>query len=219
MKYKKFSFLSCLFIMLMFSFQSYAAAPKIAIKFGINSTDSPKVIAQKILPILRAVESDLEERLKHPVTISFMVFRTYTESIKGFVDGVIDFGRLGPASYIIAKQQNPGIRLLAMENRKGKNRFNGLIVVKQESPLQTLSDLKGQKFAFGNKVSTIGRYLSQLELTNAGICAKDLAEFAYLRRHDNVFTAVATGRYDAGALKESTFYKRNSNYSIMAGNP
>lgn len=49
-----------------------------------------------------------------------------------------------------------------------------------------------------------------MELLNAGICSKDLASFDYLRRHDNVFTSVATGRYDAGSLKESTFHKRNN---------
>jgi phosphonate transport system substrate-binding protein len=42
-----------------------------------------------------------------------------------------------------------------------------------------------------------------------GVCAKNLGKFAYLRRHDNVFNAVANGWFDAGALKESTFNKRN----------
>jgi phosphonate transport system substrate-binding protein len=184
-------------------------ASNIVLQFGINSTDSPRVIGQKIIPILKALERDLEKRLEQQVKIKFKVFRTYNESIQAFVNGDIDFGRLGPSSYILAQKQNSKIRLLAMENRKGKNRFWGLIIVRKDSPIQKLSDLKGMTFAFGNKVSTIGRYLSQRELTKAGVCAKDLAKFEYLRRHDNVFSAVELGRYDAGALKDSTYHKRN----------
>lgn len=96
-----------------------------------------------------------------------------------------------------------------MDNRKGKKTFNGLIIVNKKSPFQTLADLKGKKFAFGDEFSTIGRYLAQLELSKAGICAKDFAKFDYTGRHDNVFNGVNLGRYDAGALKESTFNKRN----------
>ncbi|MBF0448381.1 MAG: PhnD/SsuA/transferrin family substrate-binding protein [Magnetococcales bacterium] len=177
--------------------------------FGINSTDSPKVVAQKILPILDVLENDLAVKLRRPVRVTFKVFRTYEESIQAFVDGAVDFGRLGPASYLLAKQQNPSIQLLAMENKSGKKRFEGLIVVRKDSPLQNLSDLKAKSFAFGSRVSTIGRYLAQLELMRAGICSKDLKNFDYLDRHDNVFTGVAMGRYDAGSLKESTFHKRN----------
>ncbi|MBF0448921.1 MAG: PhnD/SsuA/transferrin family substrate-binding protein [Magnetococcales bacterium] len=189
--------------------KSYSEPAPLTLVFGINSTDSPKVIAQKIFPILDVLESDLERRLLRPVKIKFKVFRTYEESIKAFVDGAVDFGRLCPASYVLAKQQNPLIQLLAMENKNGQKRFNGLIIVRKDSSFQNLSDLKATNFAFGNRVSTIGRYLAQLELMKAGVCSKNLKKFDYLHRHDNVFTGVATGRYDAGSLKESTFHKRN----------
>jgi phosphonate transport system substrate-binding protein len=196
-------------VIAFFSTASHTAPSPLIIQFGINSTDSPRVIGQKIIPILKALESDLEKRLGQQVQIKFKVFRTYQESIQAFVNGDVDFGRLGPSSYVLAKKQNSKIRLLAMENRKGKKRFWGLIVVHRDRPIQKLSDLKGLTFAFGNKVSTIGRYLSQRELVKAGLCAKDLAKFEYLRRHDNVFSAVELGQYDAGALKESTYHKRN----------
>ncbi|MBL6991890.1 MAG: phosphate/phosphite/phosphonate ABC transporter substrate-binding protein [Bacteriovoracaceae bacterium] len=188
--------------------QAEALGP-LKITFGVNSTDSPSVVGKKFLPVLSGIENLISKKYQQAVQVRFKVFRTYDDTIKAVSEGKVDFARLGPASYIIAKKQNPNILLLAMGNRKGKKSFKGLIIVKQDSPIKSIADLKGKRFAFGNKVSTIGRYLSQVELVKAGVCAKNLAKYDYLKRHDNVFSAVANGAFDAGALKESTFYKRN----------
>ncbi len=94
-----------------------------------------------------------------------------------------------------------------MEAVQGEKTFNGVIVVHKESALQSLDDLAGTTFAFGSKLSTIGRYLSQTELLKHGISASSLKKFEYLGRHDRVGMAVGQGEYDAGALKESTFKK------------
>jgi phosphonate transport system substrate-binding protein len=74
-----------------------------------------------------------------------------------------------------------------------------------------LEDLKGKSFAFGNKSSTIGRYLSQKFLFENGISADDLAGYNYLGRHDNVAIAIIREVYDAGAFKEDIL--RNKNFS------
>jgi phosphonate transport system substrate-binding protein len=80
-----------------------------------------------------------------------------------------------------------------------------VIAVKQDSPLKTLAELKGKRFAFGDQNSTIGRYLAQAELVKAGVHAADLANFAYLGRHDMVARAVELGDYDAGSMAAGTF--------------
>ena len=197
------------FILTIILLLSNAYSATITLHFGINSTDSPTVVGQKFIPVIKSIEKRMIELLKQPVLIEFKIFRTYNETISAIINGKVDFVRLGPASYIIAKRKNPNIRLLAMGNRNGKKTFKGLIIIHKDSPIKKLSELKGKTFAFGNKISTIGRYLSQVELYKAGICAKDLSRFDYLERHDNVFSAVAMKKYDAGAIKESTFIKRN----------
>jgi phosphonate transport system substrate-binding protein len=94
-----------------------------------------------------------------------------------------------------------------MESKKGSKTFYGIISVHQQSPIQEIGDLKGRTFAFGDERSTIGRYLSQLVLTQNEIHADDLLSYEYLGRHDRVGAAVGAGQFDAGALKESTFKK------------
>ncbi len=181
----------------------------INLRFGVNASDNYDSMFLKMRPITRVLEKELSKELGKKVSISFRVIHGYKKTIDTFVKGEIDFGRLGPASYVLAKQKNPNLRLLAMENKKGKRRFNGLIIVRANSHYKALSDLHRVKFAFGSEISTIGRYLSQVELMNAGICARSLRAFSYLGRHGNVFRAVERGMYDAGALKESAFRKNN----------
>ena len=74
------------------------------LQFGVNSTDSPMVVGQKFLPVLRLLENNLEARMNRPVRINFRIFRTYGQTVTAFVNGEVDFGRLGPASYVHAKR-------------------------------------------------------------------------------------------------------------------
>jgi phosphonate transport system substrate-binding protein len=143
--------------------------------------------------------------------ISTQIARDYNKGIDQLVDGDVDFARFGPASYVLAKGKNTDIEILAMEAVKGGKTFAGIICVHQDSTIKSLSQLKGRSFAFGNELSTIGRYLAQGQLLDVGIRGEDLAHYAFLGRHDRVGTAVGNGKFDAGALKLNTFKKLQKN--------
>lgn len=181
----------------------------VSLSFGLYQSDKATVMYRKFVPVLEYLQGNMERQLGRPVDIQLRIFKTYEEANDAIVNGDVDFVRFGPASYSIAKDRNPNIQLLAMEHKKGKKRFKGVVVVAANSPIQSLVDLKGRRFAFGSKNSTIGRYLVQAELAKAGIRANDLGSYEYLGRHDKVFKAVALGDYDAGSVKESTYKRYN----------
>ncbi len=183
------------------------ASADVSLVFGTYAADKPTATVLKFKPLLRALEESLSRQLDQPVRIRTQITTNYADAIEALVRGNVDFARFGPASYITAKSQNDALALLAMEAAKGRKTFNGVICVHEDSPIQSIADLRGRSFAFGNELSTIGRYLSQRELLNNGIGGGDLARFDYLGRHDRVGMAVANGEFDAGALKESTFKK------------
>jgi phosphonate transport system substrate-binding protein len=183
------------------------ARAELVLTFGTYAADKPTTTVRKFKPLLNALEAALAQQLGEKVRIKTRISTTYQKGIDDLVAGKVDFARFGPASYIAAKQANADISLIAMEAVEGKKTFNGVIAVQQDSNLQSLRDLPGHSFAFGSKLSTIGRYLSQTELVNHGIFATDLKSYDYLGRHDRVGMAVAQGEYDAGALKESTYNK------------
>jgi len=181
----------------------------LALTFGVYSSDKATVMYKMFIPIVQHLQQRTEEKLERPVDIFIKIFRTYDEGIDALVQGQVDLVRFGPSSYILAKTQNPGISLVAMESKKGKKRFQGMIFVSQDSPIERLEDIKGKRFAFGDHNSTIGRYLAQAELVKASIYAHDLKEFTYLGRHDKVVKAILLKDYEVGSAKESTFKKYN----------
>ncbi len=186
------------------------SARSVDLTFGVYATDLPTVVYRQFLPMLEVVQAELAKSLGGPASIELRIFKTYDGALDALVRGDVDFVRFGPSSYILAKARQPQISLLAMEDNDGEKVFQGMIVVRTDSPIKTLADLRGKRFAFGDENSTIGRYLAQLQLVNSGITAKDLATYAFLGRHDKVFTAVELGDFDAGAVKENTFDKMNT---------
>ncbi len=195
---------------------SYARKKKVAprvseniptLSFGVYTSDKPSEMYKKFKPMLRYIEDEIAARIEDSPQIKLVIYKTYELALEAFINGEVDFVRFGPASYVIAKNRNPEVRLLAIEENKGKKRFNGIILVREDSSFGSLKDLNGSSFAFGDENSTIGRYLSQAELVEAGLNVTDLESFDYLGRHDRVVAAVLHGKYDAGAAKESTFAK------------
>jgi len=179
----------------------------IQLDFGLYASDKPTHMVKKFRPLIKDLERALSRELGEPVRIRLQVASSYQKGIDQIAAGTVDFARLGPASYVEVSERDAGVRILAVESKKGAKRFNGVICVAQGSAINTVEDLKGKRFAFGNELSTIGRYLSQQYLLSHGIKAPDLVGYEYLGRHDLVGYAVSSGQFDAGALKEST-YKR-----------
>ena len=182
-------------------------AETISLTFGVYTSDKPSEVIKQFQPILDSLEADMSETLGQPVEIRIQVAPTYEKGIANIVNGEVDFARFGPASYIEAISANPDLELLALESSKGEKVFYGIIAVHEDSDIEAVSELAGKRFAFGDELSTIGRYLSQAHLFEQGVSASDLGYFEYLGRHDMVGTAVGAGEFDAGALKESTFNK------------
>jgi len=209
------SFVLCgaLAIIAWTSFET-AHAEDTSLSFGVYQTDKASVMYKQFTPVIKQLERNLSTRVERPVRIHLMIFKTYDEANDALVSGDVDFVRFGPASYVIAKQRDPAISLLAMEHNEGQKRFDGVIVVRVDSPIMELSDLKGKRFAFGDENSTIGRYLAQAALLQAGLHSRDLADYAYLGRHDKVAKSVALGDYDAGSVKENTYKKLNQDGAL-----
>ncbi len=182
--------------------------------FGVYTSDAATEMVKQFSPALDVLEVALGEQLGERVKISLKVASTYEGGVEDLTSGRVDFARMGPASYVMAKEISPGVRILAMESKKGSKTFNGVICVREGSDIESVAQLKGKRFAFGDARSTIGRFLAQELLVENGIRSENLEGFDYLGRHDKVGMAVGSGMYAAGALKEGTFKKL-----VAAGEP
>ncbi|SLN42126.1 Phosphate-import protein PhnD precursor [Roseovarius albus] len=192
---------------LFLGLQTSVTNAEIQLTFGTYTADKPTTTVKKYKPFLDYLAQEMSEILEEPVFIKMKIASDYEAGINQLVSGKVDFARFGPASYVTAFTRNDGIRIIAMEAKKGKKRFKGVIVVHADNEMQTLAELSQHSFAFGSELSTIGRYLAQSYLIQAGVTSNDLSNYAYLGRHDRVGMAVGSGKFTAGALKESTFKK------------
>ena len=183
------------------------AQADLTLTFGTYAADKPTDTVRKVRPFLNFLAERMSVELGETVTIKMKIAKEYEAGIDQLANGEVDFARFGPASYVLAMKRNADVQLVTMESKKGSKRFKGVIVVHEDSDLQSVEQLAGRSFAFGDELSTIGRYLAQSHLLEAGISGAELQDYAYLGRHDLVGEAVGAGRFSAGALKESTYKK------------
>ncbi|MFK7995032.1 MAG: PhnD/SsuA/transferrin family substrate-binding protein [Granulosicoccus sp.] len=193
---------------------SVNAGEKLRLNFGVYSANKPSAMVKVFRPVLKQLENSMSEKLQLEVDIRMQIAKDYDQGISDLVNGRVDFSHFGPASYVEAKRMNNDINIIAVEKLKNSKVSYGIIAVHKDSPISDIRDLRGKAFAFGDEGSTIGRFLSQLELVQADILGVDLSRYEYLGRHDKVGTAVGAGAFDAGALNEKTFKKL-----VEAGEP
>lgn len=179
----------------------------VTLSLGLYTSNKPSAMVRKFRPIVKHLEVKMTEKLGHPVNIRMQLAKNYEQGIAHLTAGKVDFSRFGPAPYIEAKKSNPDIKILAMESINKSKVFHGIIATHVDNPIESIAQLRGQTFGFGDQQSTIGRFLSQQYLADNGVGAKDFSHFEYLGRHDIVGTKVGSGEFTAGALNESTFRK------------
>ena len=116
----------------------------------------------------------------------------------------VDLAYMGPAPYIEMVNQYGRKPIIARQFINGIPTFQGKIIARTDSPVTSLAELSGKRFAFGDKGSTMSHLVPHFMLNQAGV---KLQSFRFLGSHDNVALGVLSGDYDAGAVKEEIFYK------------
>ena len=144
------------------------------------------------------------------IKVTLRVGANYDEHIQAIGKDQVDLAYMGPASYVTLVNQYGIKPSLARIEMDGKPTFHGYIVTRSDSAINSLEDLKGQSFAFGDPKSTMSYVVPHFMLTQAGVITHDSAEHAFLGSHINVALAVLSGDYAAGAIKPAVFRKFES---------
>lgn len=166
------------------------------IVFGAITTENPEIVQEKFAPLLKYLEKKTGKK------IVFKTGKTYERTIEAFINGEYQFGWIGPAPYVTATQnQKHGLRLLATPEHPHGHQTYGVIVVRKDSPIVSIDQLAGKKFAFGSPESTLSYFLPASLLQKAGIFST--LNYSFLQRHDKVAKYVIIGKYDGGAVKSS----------------
>jgi phosphonate transport system substrate-binding protein len=152
----------------------------------------------------------LSDELGIPVKVS--VSTDYNTIIEAMKSKKVDVGFLPPTAYVLAKENNAADVLLQAQRYGVKedgsptdelvDSYKSMIIVKADSDIKSLEDLKGKKFGFQNVTSSAGYVWPAVEMMKAGIDPMSDVETVTLKGHDQAVLAVLNGDVDAAAVFE-----------------
>ncbi|OGQ11268.1 MAG: hypothetical protein A2026_09385 [Deltaproteobacteria bacterium RBG_19FT_COMBO_46_12] len=174
---------------------------KQTIPFGFCPKYNPRIMVQLYQPFIDYLNENT------PYQFEIKLSRVYQDTIDRLGIGETIIASCGPVSYVKAREKYGVKPILRALNKDGKPYYRGIIIVREGSQIQNLSDLKGRSFAFGQAWSTASHILPEYYLSKANIKLKDLKHYDFLRHHDSVANAVLKGQFDAGAVKDIIAYK------------
>ncbi|MHB1606982.1 MAG: phosphate/phosphite/phosphonate ABC transporter substrate-binding protein [Leptospirales bacterium] len=149
----------------------------------------------------KPLQKYLAKMLGRPVQL--IIPTSYNATVEALGNKSLDFAYLGGLTYVKA---NALYGVVPLVQRDVDQRFQSLFIVRDNSPIKTLKDLKGKTFAFGDISSTSGHLFPALAMENAGVDPKkDLRWSRYTGSHVATAQAVASGAVQAGALDETVF--------------
>jgi phosphonate transport system substrate-binding protein len=163
--------------------------------------EAPTELQRKFKPLGEYLSKEIGMKVEFtPVT-------DYAAVVEALATKKIDMAWLGGFTFIQVKQRTNGTAIPIIQ-RKEDATFTSKIIVPENSPIKTLSDIKGKTIAFGSPSSTSGHLMPRYYLMQNGINPEtDFKNIAFSGAHDATVAFVASGKADVGALNASVWDK------------
>jgi len=180
------------------SMSGNAVASDEPIRFGSVAMDTPVIMHKRLSPLTKYLSDELGKPVKLKLSPSMK------SAIGEISTGKVEIAYLTPVAYIKAHARN-NVRLIAKTVTNKKDSFQLMIVVKEDSPIKSVEELFGKKFAFGDPAALLQRAV----VVGAGLPLEKLGSYEFIGHYDNIARGVMRGFFDAGILKDTTAFKWN----------
>lgn len=132
------------------------------------------------------------------------VATSYAAVIEAMGAGKVDIGWLASFSYVLAKEKYD-VELLLIVQRFGSPFYRGQIMVRTDSGIKSLNDLKGKRFAFVDPASTSGHLYPKTLLLSKGLDPKTFfGKSIFAGSHNAVVLSILKGEVDGGAAYDGS---------------
>jgi phosphonate transport system substrate-binding protein len=173
-----------------------------ALVFAVNEGVTYRVPNEQIVAKYAAVAADLSKLLKQPVSVTPVA--DYPSLRRGLAERSYDLAMVHPAHLSIVAIKSSGYRLVAVT--KGYTEYRASFLVRADSPLRSLADLKGQRLGAPDEDS-ITAWMVRASLRDAlGADARTVA-YTYTRYQDAVPFFVENRLTHAGASASASVVK------------
>lgn len=172
----------------------------------------PSQNAETLEAKAKPLEKLLSDKLGIPVKVT--VSTNYNTIIEAMSSKKIDVGFLPPTAYVLAKQRGAAEVILQSQRfgviqpgglpdkTKLVDFYRSMILVKKDSGIKDLKDLKGKKIAWQDVTSSAGYVWPAVEMKKAGIDPEKDVQGITVKGHDKGVLAVLNGDVDAAAVFE-----------------
>jgi phosphonate transport system substrate-binding protein len=173
------------------------AFAKETIVLGLNEGAVPGQIAREMGPVVTHLNSSPE------IAVDVKVFPNHDLLVQALKDHKVDLAFLGAVKYVEVHQELGAIPLV----QEG-TAVRSFIAVPPNSPVKTVEDLKGKRFAFGYEDSTTTHLIPVLLLSKHGVKEKDVKATFAGHQPQKTIDEMLAGQFDAAAVSDF-FYARN----------
>jgi phosphonate transport system substrate-binding protein len=121
---------------------------------------------------------------------------SYVGVVEGMAVGKVHIGWLPPMAYVLAHDRN-GAQPVLKVVRYGRPYYRGQIVVKADSEIESVADLKGKLVSFPEPTSASGHYYPAALMMAEGLDPGEDIEVDYAGGHDAALIKLLKGQADA----------------------
>ena len=127
----------------------------------------------------------------------------YNGLIQGLLGGTLDLAWLGASTYAAIYLENPDAvePVVVKTNTDGSYGYYSIGFARADSGINSLDDMKGKVFAFGDPNSTSGYLIPSIEIPQSGYSMKPgdyFGDIRFVGGHEQTIVAVANGDVHAG---------------------
>ncbi|MCJ7841748.1 phosphate/phosphite/phosphonate ABC transporter substrate-binding protein [Lederbergia sp. NSJ-179] len=174
------------------------------LKIGFVPSQNAETLEARAKPLAQLLEKELG------IKVNVQVTTDYNGVVEAMGSKKLDLGFLPPTDYVLAHEKGYADVLL-QALRYGVNPENGEetdelaeyyysgILVKKDSGIKTLADLKGKKIGWQAPTSSAGYVWAAVEMKKEGIDALNDMEGVTLQGHDKGVLGVINNDFDAAA--------------------
>jgi phosphonate transport system substrate-binding protein len=153
----------------------------------------------------RPLSSYLKEKLG--IEVKFAILSQYGDVINRFVSRNLDGAMFGSFASVLANNKlgiEPLVRPVGLD---GSSTVEGYIIVRKDSGIKSIEDLRGKRAVFVDKVTATGYIFPRAYLWENGIRDMEgfFSEYYFTGSHESIVYAVLDRRADVGAVKSRIF--------------
>ena len=159
---------------------------------GSVAMDVPEAMARRLAPLTQYLSA------RTGLKVTFRASPNLGSAVYDLGNDFTQIAYLTPVAYLDAREKF-GVVPLVAPVRQGLSQFHLGIVVRKDSPIRSVAELRGKKFALGDEKALLQRAV----VVGSGIKLEALGSYAYLKHYDTIAKAVMSGDFDAGILKHA----------------